>query len=197
MAPGSAHEDARMTPITIGLLALTMSIDAFVASIGRGAVRQGAPLASALRTGAVFGLVETVTPLLGWALGVVASQYVQAFDHWIAFALLGLVGMRTIIHAGQRDGDGGAPRLHSPLALLATAIGTSVDAMAVGVSLAFIDVDIVIIALAIGLATMTMSTTGALTGRLLGQRFGRSIEVFGGLILIGLGLAILLQHLTA
>lgn len=185
-----------MSPIAIGFLAVSMSVDAFIASLGRGATAKRPDFTLALRTGAVFGAIEALTPLLGWALGVAASRYVAAFDHWIAFTLLAAVGLRMVAQALRRPADA-APPSASLWALVATAIGTSVDAMVVGVSLAFLEVNIVIIAVAIGLATMAMSTTGMMAGRFLGSRLGRIVEIFGGLALVALGATILIEHLSA
>lgn len=187
-----------MSPISIAVLAVGMSVDALIASIGRGASIGRPSIAEAARTGAVFGVVETVTPLIGWAAGVAASQYVQAIDHWIAFGLLGAVGGRMFVHALRRAADEAPEPANRSLGLLlATAVGTSLDAMAVGVSLAFLQANIVVIALSIGLATALMSTGGMLAGRLLGARFGRYAEMAGGLLLVGLGASILVEHLSA
>nr|WP_245432400.1 manganese efflux pump MntP family protein [Mesorhizobium loti] len=175
-----------------------MSVDALIAALGRGASPIGPTLSQAVRTGLVFGIVEMLTPIIGWALGIAASQYIQAIDHWIAFILLAAVGGRMTIHAmtrkdvAQKEAPAG-----SMFGLLATAVGTSLDAMAVGVSLAFLNVNIIVIAAAIGLATMVMSTGGILAGRYLGARFGRYAEIVGGIALIGLGAKILFDHLLA
>lgn len=187
-----------MSPFAIALLAVGMSVDALIASIGRGAALGRPSFAEAARTGAVFGVVEAITPLIGWAAGVVASQYVQAIDHWIAFGLLGAVGARMFLHALKRSAE--SPPVSSSRSfgvLIATAVGTSLDAMAVGVSLAFLQANILVIALSIGLATALMSTGGMLAGRLLGARFGRYAEMVGGLLLVGLGASILFEHLNA
>lgn len=186
-----------MSPVSVAILAFGMSVDAFIASIGRGAAAGRPGWGRALRIGAVFGLVEAVTPLIGWALGIAASRFVMAFDHWIAFALLAGVGVRMALHALGRGDDPVPQGSGTGWALVATAVGTSIDAMAVGVSLAFLDVNIIVIALSIGLATMTMSTTGIMAGRFLGARFGRIAEVVGGVALVGLGCFILFEHLAA
>lgn len=186
-----------MTPVSIGILAVSMSIDAFIAALGRGAVERRPRMTQVLRTGALFGVVEAITPLLGWLMGVAASRHVQAFDHWIAFGLLAVVGLHMAWQALQRPLGEPTPISTSIRALLVTAIGTSIDAMAVGVSLAFLDVNIVVVAVAIGLATAVMSSAGLLAGGLLGRRFGRVCEVLGGLALFALGLTILIEHLTA
>lgn len=184
-----------MSPISIGVLAVSMSIDAFIASVSRGASLSRPSLAMTLRTGAIFGLIEAITPLLGWTAGVAASQYVAEVDHWIAFALLAGVGTHMALQAWTRaEAD---PHSHSIWATLVTAVGTSIDAMAVGVSLAFLQVNILLIALAIGATTMLMSATGLMAGRYIGMRFGRIAETLGGLALFSMGAFILWDHLSA
>ncbi|MBN9019484.1 MAG: manganese efflux pump [Rhizobiales bacterium] len=185
-----------MSPFAILVLAFSMSVDAFAVSVGRGAAIGRPRVGEALRTGAVFGLVEAATPVIGWAAGLAASRYIEAVDHWIAFGLLGAVGLRMLYAAIWKRQDE-APKGRSMAVLLATALGTSLDAMAVGVSLAFLDVNIVVIAIAIGLATFVMSSGGMLVGRLIGDQFGRAAELVAGAALIILGGAILVEHLAA
>lgn len=187
-----------MSSISVAVLAIGMSIDALIAALGRGAAMRRPRFLDALKTGLVFGLVETVTPLLGWVAGIAASQYVDAVDHWIAFGLLAIVGGRMMLHAARTEDAPAEPsRGGSFVLLIATAIGTSIDALAVGVSLAFLDVNILVVAAAIGAATLCMSTGGVLIGRIIGRRFGRWAEALGGLALFGLGASILFEHLTA
>lgn len=186
-----------MSPFTIAALAVGMSVDAFVASVSRGAGLKRPPLREALRTGLVFGVVEAITPLIGWLAGIVASQYVQSVDHWIAFILLAIVGGRMVMEGFSRKEEAAPSDSRSLMILMATAIGTSIDAMAVGVSLAFLQVNIVIVAIAIGFATFAMSTGGMLLSRLIGPRFGKWAEIIGGIGLFCLGTSILIDHLTA
>lgn len=185
-----------MTPLAIAVLAFSMSMDAFVVSVGRGAALGRPRYVEALRTGAVFGVVEMLTPVLGWALGVAASQMVEAVDHWIVFGLLAAVGVHMLLAALRPREPEAAPRRASFAVLVATAVGTSLDAMAVGVSLAFLDVNIVVIALAIGAATFLMSSGGMLVGRFISERWGRLAEGFAGVALMVLGVSILLRHLA-
>jgi len=196
MVLGRVRRNHAMSPIAILLLAFSMSADAFAVSVGRGAAI-GQPRASeALRTGVVFGVVEAITPLIGWAAGVAASQAIEAIDHWIAFALLAGVGLH-MLYVALRTSDverTDEPKGRSLMVLIITAIGTSLDAMAVGVSLAFLDVNILVVALAIGLATFIMSSGGLLLGNLLGDRLGRVAEVGAGLVLCLLGVMILHEH---
>ena len=137
-----------MHPLSILLLGIAMSTDAFAAAVGKGAAMRTPRLRDALRAGLIFGVIEGLTPLLGWALGNAAAPYVRAWDHWIAFVLLVLLGLR-MIRVGLRDDDAvtESPGHHHRFwALAATGLATSIDAMAVGVGLAFLDVNILVVA---------------------------------------------------
>lgn len=187
-----------MSIMAIIVLAFSMSMDAFAVSVGRGAAIGRPRFAETIRTGLVFGVVEAITPLIGWAAGVAAAQFVTAVDHWIAFGLLSAVGF-NMLYAALRDApdkEESKPGT-SFMMLVAVAVGTSLDAMAVGVSLAFLEVNIVVIAAAIGLATFLMSSGGMLVGRVIGERFGRIAEGVAGVALFVLGLSILYEHLLA
>ncbi len=190
-----------MSPFAIAVLSLSMSADAFAAAIGRGAQHRPT-LPQALRSGLVFGVVEAITPLIGFALGVAAAGFVEAVDHWIAFGLLGAVGARMIWEALKRDEDAteatapvGKAVSRGLLALIATAVGTSIDAGAVGVGLALLEANIWLIAFCIGFTTFVMASIGLLIGKAAGTRLGKVAELLGGLALIALGSKILLEHL--
>ncbi|MXG37237.1 manganese efflux pump MntP, partial [Escherichia coli] len=138
------------------LLAFGMSMDAFAASIGKGATLHKPKFSEALRTGLIFGAIETLTPLVGWGMGMLASQFVLEWNHWIAFVLLVFLGGRMVIEGFRTTEDEAceAPRRHGFWLLVTTAFATSLDAMAVGVGLAFLQVNIIATALAIGCATL-------------------------------------------
>ncbi|HEY0334870.1 MAG TPA: manganese efflux pump MntP family protein [Stenotrophomonas sp.] len=186
---------------SILLIGLAMSTDAFAAAVGKGAAMRRPRFPDALRAGLIFGAVEAITPIIGWLIGRAASQYVASFDHWIAFGLLGILGLHMII-AGLK------PELPDEVAeerarhhgrfwsLAVTGLATSIDAMAVGVGLAFLDVHIGVVAAVIGLCTMTMVTTGIMLGRALGALAGKRAEIIGGVILIVVGSTILYEHLS-
>ncbi|HIB8680028.1 TPA: manganese efflux pump MntP [Klebsiella quasipneumoniae] len=178
------------------LLAFGMSMDAFAASIGKGATLYKPKFSEAVRTGLIFGAIETLTPLVGWGLGMLASQFVLEWNHWIAFILLVFLGGRMIIEGFRGDSDEAceAPRRHGFWLLVTTAFATSLDAMAVGVGLAFLQVSIVTTALAIGCATFIMSTLGIMVGRFIGPLLGKRAEILGGIVLIGIGSEILWSH---
>jgi manganese efflux pump family protein len=183
-----------MNAAAITILAFSMSMDAFVAALGKGTVLRRPPMLEAVRTGFIFGLVEAVTPLIGWVAGAAAAAWITQVDHWIAFVVLGLLGLRMIIKAVRGGGDEAAAARHSLSVLLVTAIATSLDALAVGVTLAFINVNIVVAAAAIGFATFLMATIGTLAGRSIGPIFGRAAEVLGGICLIIIGTKVLVEH---
>jgi putative Mn2+ efflux pump MntP len=193
------------------LLALAMSTDAFAAAIGKGAAMHKPRLFQALRIGLLFGVIEAITPLIGWAIGSVAAKWVSDWDHWIAFVLLLVLGGRMIREGFKtgpeevraegevgKDGAGQNQSTNQSVVMLAlTAVATSIDAMAVGVGLAFVNVSIVEAALMIGLATTIMVTIGVMVGRLLGSVIGKRAEIIGGIVLIGVGATILYEHLSA
>jgi putative Mn2+ efflux pump MntP len=187
-----------VNPISILLLALAMSTDAFAAAIGKGSSLHKPRLSEALRTGLIFGVIEGITPIIGWAVGTAAARWVASWDHWIAFGLLLVLGLH-MIHNGLKDepAEEEKPRQHSFMVLAVTAFATSVDALAVGVGLAFIDVNIWVAAAAIGLATMSMVTLGVMLGRALGTMVGKRAEIVGGVVLMLVGATILYEHLSA
>jgi manganese efflux pump family protein len=185
-----------MTPLSIAVLSLSMSTDAFAAAVGRGAANRP-PFATAVRNGLVFGVIEAITPLIGWALGMIAAGFVEQVDHWIAFGLLGAVGAKMLWESFQPLDEETPVRAgrNAILALIATAVGTSIDAAAVGVGLAFIGANIWIIAACIGFTTFVLTTIGMLIGRAVGVRFGKVAEFLGGVALILIGLSILADHM--
>lgn len=188
--------DALMNISATILLAFGMSMDAFAASIGKGATLHKPKFSEALRTGLIFGAIETLTPLIGWGLGMFASQFVLEWNHWIAFVLLVFLGGRMVIEGfrGNDDEDEAPLHRHGFWLLVTTAIATSLDAMAVGVGLAFLQVNIIATALAIGCATLIMSTLGMMVGRFIGPLLGKRAEILGGIVLIGIGAQILWAH---
>ena len=187
-----------MNIAAISVLAFAMSTDAFAAAVGKGTALVQPRWSEALRTGAIFGVIEATTPMVGWALGSVASDYVKAWDHWIAFVLLMGLGLHMMAGAFKTsEVEVDKPRRHGFWLLVATGFATSIDAMAVGVGLAFLDVNILVVALAIGLTTFAMVTLGVMVGRLLGAVVGRWAEGLGGVLLMGIGSLILFEHLTA
>ena len=187
--------------LTLGGLGLSLSVDAFAAAVGKGADGNSTRWRDALRIGVIFGFFEAITPAIGWAVGLVLSAWIAEVDHWVAFILLGGVGLHMLWQASKPadHSDDAAPSgsRHGLLGLAATAIATSIDATAVGVSLAFLDINIVTACLVIGGITTVVATLGVLIGKHVGSFLGRYAEVVGGLTLIAIGSVILYTHLTA
>jgi putative Mn2+ efflux pump MntP len=192
-----------LTPLAILILSLSMSADAFAAAIARGAVQRPS-VPQAFRQGLIFGVIEALTPLIGFGLGILAAGLVEAIDHWIAFGLLGAVGAKMVWEGFKGAEDSAeeeaaevekASRRRGLIGLIAVAVGTSIDAGAIGVGLAFLGENIWIIAAAIGATTFALATLGLLIGKIVGIRFGKIVELLGGLALIALGTRILLEHL--
>ena len=189
-----------MNLFTTILLALGMSVDAFAAALARGAGSLHYTWRQTVKTALIFGIVETITPLIGWLAGSMAQKFIAEYDHWLAFGLLLALGLKMIWGALHDDDDEAAAadknRTDTTLLLtIITAIATSIDSMVVGVGLAFLDANIWLTALAIGTSTTIMAAVGLRLGRLLGQKIGSRAEMAGGVVLIGIGTFILLEHL--
>ncbi|MFQ1017673.1 manganese efflux pump MntP family protein [Gilliamella sp. Occ3-1] len=181
------------------LLALAMSTDAFAVAVCRGISLKSTPILGALKIGILFGVVETITPLLGWLVGYIALQYIEQWEHWVVFIVMLFLGI-NMIYNSQKQSDGNCRELTSSkksfLMLIFTAISTSIDAFAVGIGLALANVNIFFAATMIGIATCLMVTIGLLLGNKIGCLIGKRAELLGGLVLISIGVITLYQHLS-
>ena len=175
------------------IIAVSLSMDAFAVSICKGLSTGRPRLGHCLTCGGWFGGFQALMPLAGWLLGVRFQGMIVSIDHWIAFVLLALIGFNMV-----RESRGGeAEELDcsfSPRAMLPLAVATSIDALAVGVTFAFLQVDILPAVLFIGVTTFILSAAGVKVGAVFGSRFKSKAELAGGLILIGMGIKILLEH---
>ena len=179
-------------------IAVGLAMDAFAAAIavsvglGRVSGRQ------AFRLAWHFGLFQAMMPILGWFGGMSVERWIRAWDHWLAFGLLALVGGRMLA-SGLRDDREQVPHLDPTrgLSLLLLSVATSIDALAVGLSFAALGVRIWIPSAVIGLTAALLTVVGTALGTRLGGRFGRWMEVVGGVLLIGIGVRIVFTHLTA
>ncbi|SMF92062.1 Putative Mn2+ efflux pump MntP [Azospirillum oryzae] len=182
-------------------LAFSLSMDSFAAALGRGACSRRSGLPEAVRVGAAFGVCQFAMPLVGWGVGIAFASLVESVDHWIAFGLLLAVGgamLRNAIMDGDDESEEDCGPVRSAraewLALLTTAVATSIDAAAVGAGLALVDVDMVTTSALIGAVTFAVAFGGVLIGKAAGNHLGRWAEMAGGVVLIGLGAKILLEH---
>ncbi len=182
------------------LLALGVSMDAFAVSICKGLCMKKATLKASCTCGIWFGGFQALMPLIGFLLGSLFADAIQAVDHWVAFGLLGIIGINMLKEAFEKEEEASCPvdgdADLSVKTMFVMAIATSIDALAVGISLAMAgDVNIIMAVSLIGLFTFGMSAAGVQIGNIFGSRFEKKAQMAGGLILILLGLNILLEHL--
>lgn len=191
-----------MNFISLSALSLSMSMDAFTASIVRGSSDKNlAPqglqrFLQALKIGVIFGIIETIAPIFGYFVGVLAHNVVQAYDHWISFILLSGLGLHLIYETLTETDDQSTANPTSLTKTILTAFATSIDAMIVGVSLAFLNVNIWLAGLMIGSCTTVMTTIGVYLGGKLGEKLGNKAQIIGGIVLILIGIFILISHLS-
>jgi len=184
-----------MSFIEILFLAVGLAMDAFAVSLAAGGHKDVNGLRPMLRLSFHFGFFQFLMPVLGWAAGTRLAEAIHLFDHWLAFGLLALVGGR-MIYAGFSAADEVVRNDPSRgLTLLGLSVATSIDALAVGMSLAFIRVNIWHPSVVIGVVTATLSLIGLRLGNRAGKLLGRRMEVVGGALLIVIGLKILASHL--
>lgn len=178
--------------VTVILIAVGLSMDAFAVSIAKGISAERDRMRSALLLASLFGGFQALMPVIGWLAGVGLSDMINNVDHWVAFALLGLIGAK-MIYDSRKDDDGSEGDVTISVALV-LAVATSIDALMVGLGFAFLEISIWIPIMMIGMITFAMSYTGFIFGSRMGMIFGRRIKVIGGLILILIGLRILIEH---
>jgi putative Mn2+ efflux pump MntP len=186
-----------MELVTITLISIGLAMDALAVSLGIGTAGQIPSLRIKLRLAAHFGIFQSLMTGLGWLAGETIIQFVQGFDHWIAFALLGYVGVNLIRAGFARDGQAFEQDPSTGRVLVMLSLATSIDAFAVGLSIAFIKVSILLSILMIGLVALLLSAVGLFAGTHLGETFGKRMEVLGGLILLGIGIRLVLTHTFA
>lgn len=179
---------------TLLILAVALAMDSVAVSIAIGSKYKDIYLSKALFTAAIFGFFQGAMPLAGYVIGISFAEYVQSFAHWIAFGLLVGLGVQMLREAQKNEFDEEVTDL-SHKTLITLAIATSIDAMAIGVSFAFLQTDIYTAAGVIALVTFVLCVAAVYIGKKLGSILESKAEMLGGLILIGLGTKILLEHL--
>jgi putative Mn2+ efflux pump MntP len=186
-----------MNILVVLSIALALAMDAFAVSVGISLRPERVGPIQAIRLSVSFGFFQFMMPILGWFAGTKILSLIQAFDHWVAFGLLFLIGCRMIFlsfrsqsapQAGRHDLTRGCP-------LFVLSVATSIDALAVGLSFAAIGMAILYPSVLIGVVAFLMTLMGTKLGPLLGQIVGRRAELFGGLILVLIGIKILIDHL--
>jgi putative Mn2+ efflux pump MntP len=189
-----------MSILEIWLLAVSLAIDCFTVSITSGIILHRIRWGIFLKMAFLFGLFQAAMPFLGWLGASRFNHLIETYDHWIAFALLAFLGIRMIREHFKDEEE----RSFDPTrmkVILTLAVATSIDALTVGISFAFTGFRTLSSLLypltAIGIASFVISLAGSLIGVFFGKRFNLRVEIFGGLVLIGIGVKILFEHLLA
>ena len=182
------------------LLAVGLSMDAFAVSVCKGLAMKKATLKAEATCGLWFGGFQALMPTVGFFLGALFADAIEAFDHWVAFGLLVIIGINMLKEAlEKKDASEDDPEKDADLSvrtMFLMAVATSIDALAVGISLAMVgSVNIWLAAVFIGICTFLLSALGVKVGNVFGSRYEKKAEMVGGVILILLGLKILLEHL--
>lgn len=183
-----------MSFITLFLLALSLSFDSFAVSVSSGLIKKEIVFWQAVRIAFFLALFQAFMPVLGWFGALSVKSIIEPFDHWLAFGLLTVIGLKMILESFKKDEE----RCIDPLSfrfIIGISVATSIDALIVGVSFAIVEVNIIVAVFTIGTVTFIASMLGILFGKRSGLLLGKKMEILGGLILIGIGLKILLGHI--
>lgn len=185
-----------MNIITILLIAVGLSFDTFAVSVSSGLTIRHIRFLQAVKIAFTLAVFQSLMPLIGWFLGNQVSGYIANYDHWVAFGLLSVLGLKMAFESLKTDKENSNFNPLNLLVLLGMAVATSIDALVVGVSFALIEINIFWSILIIGVVTFLVSMIGMLFGKKVGGSLGKKMEIIGGIILIGIGLKILLSHLN-
>lgn len=185
--------------ITLFIIAVGLAMDAFSVAVTDGIILKKTlkPL-NAIKIALFFGVFQAVMPCIGWALGFNFKTYIEGFDHWLALILLGFIGGKMLYEGIKNDDEEDSDNNKNPLdnkVLTLLAIATSIDALAVGITLAAVNFPILIAAAVIGIVAFVISLAGVYIGSKFGNLFGNKADIVGGLVLIGIGVKILIEHL--
>jgi len=182
---------------TITAIALGLSFDTFAVSLSMGVIRSGILFRQAAWVAVILAFFQGGLTVAGYFLGSFVSEELKATDHWIALGLLSFLGIKMIIEGLKKSGNEESKDYSKFIVLLTIALGTSIDAFAVGISFALLDVLIWEAGLLIGVVTFLASMTAIRLGKSAGARLGNKVEIIGGIILIAIGLKIFIEHLLA
>ncbi len=185
-----------MSLFEIILIAIGLAMDCFAVSIAIGCVSCKVNISKILKISFFFGLFQAIMPIIGYFLGYSFKNYISAFDHWLAFGILGFIGGKMIFEAIFSKEKKGLDT-DKLIVLISLSIATSIDAFIVGMSFAFLKVNIILAVVLIGVITFVITIIGSYFGKRLNLHLGKWAEIFGGLVLIGIGTKVLIEHLTA
>ena len=183
-----------MDILSIILIAIGLSMDSFAVSVTNGLTIRDLNVKRILTISFSLAIFQALMPLIGWFAGIGIEKYIKEFDHWIAFLLLSFIGVK-MIYEGLKKNDITKDSELKILTLIGQSFATSIDAFAVGISFALLNLSIVTPVLIIGSITFIVSMIGLQLGKYFGKKIGKSVEIFGGIVLLGIGFKILIEHL--
>ncbi len=176
------------------ILSVGLAMDAFAVSICKGLAMKKMKWKNAIIIGLYFGIFQAIMPLIGYLLGVRFQSAITSIDHWVAFVLLVGIGANMIREAMSKEKEEASDSIKVK-DMLILAIATSIDALAIGITFAFLEVNITLAVSLIGIITFIISVIGVKIGNIFGDKYEKKAELVGGIILIGLGIKILIEHL--
>lgn len=176
--------------------AVGLSMDAFAVAMCKGLCMRKFCIVRGIIVGAYFGIFQGLMPLIGYFLGINFAKYIENFDHWIAFALLCFLGVKMLYEALGNEEESAGDKVDFKT-MFPLAIATSIDALAVGISFAVLKMEIFSAVTIVGITTFLLSVLGVKIGSAFGSRYKMGAEISGGIILIGIGIKILIEHLSA
>ena len=181
---------------SIFIIAISLSADCFAVALSRSISRKTFSFLQLLRLPLLFGVFQSFMVVMGWLAGRAVVEFISAYDHWVAFGLLVIIGARMIWQSfHDRDEDSGKKNIANWLILITLSVATSIDSLAVGLSFAFLEVNITLASITIGVTAFVSTLIGVLIGKRVGVLVGERAETIGGIILIIIGLRILMEHL--
>ena len=181
---------------SVFVIAVSLSADCFAVALSSSISQKTFSFLQLLRLPLLFGIFQSFMALMGWLAGRTVVEFIAAYDHWVAFGLLAIIGARMIWQSiRDHDEDKGKKNLANWLILITLSIATSIDSLAVGLSFAFLEVNITLASITIGVTAFIITLVGILLGKRVGVLVGERAETIGGIILIIIGLRILLEHL--
>ncbi|MCU4173480.1 manganese efflux pump MntP family protein [Carboxylicivirga sp. N1Y90] len=186
-----------MEIVTIIVIAIALAMDSFAVSITLGLSLKKFRLTSVARICCFFACFQGIMPVIGWWLGHSFADIISAYDHWLAFGLLSFIGGKMIYEAMFAHNESEKAYINTDCIKTITtlAIATSIDALAVGISFSLLNVDIILPAIIIGIVTFLFSLAGIGIGWRIGSRFRNKVEILGGILLIGIGIKVLIDHM--
>jgi len=184
-----------MKLLTLFLIATGLAMDCFAVAVGTAFANQNEKIKKFLSVSLIFGLAHFIMPLLGWITGHAFKKYIEAFDHWVAFALLFIIGFKMFVEAFKK-GENKSFSIHKTSVIIILSIATSIDALIVGMSLGLLEFRLIFSILIISFFAFAISLTGFIIGKKFGFICGNKAEIIGGIILILIGFKILFEHVS-